>query len=75
MIFSGWNDSFEQFYQAVKRAYRYGQRRKLRVHLPFIPELEGVILENVLRKKDSFEADAEEQERYYKKALEEMRAA
>ena len=75
MIFSGWNDSFEQFYQAVKRAYRYGQKRKLRVHLPFIPELEGVILENVLRKKDSFEADAEEQERYYKMALEEMRAA
>jgi hypothetical protein len=70
MIFSGWDDSYERFYQAVRRAYRYGQTRSVRVHLPFVPELEGVILENVLRKKGNFEADAEEQERYYKLALE-----
>jgi hypothetical protein len=74
MIFSGWDDSYERFYQAVKRAIRYGQLKSVRVHLPFIPQLEGVILENVLRKKGNFEADAEEQERYYKLALERMAA-
>ena len=74
MIFSGWNDSWEQFYQAVRRAYRYGQTRTVRVHLPYVPELEGMILENVLRKKGNFEADAEEQEKYYKMALDEARA-
>ena len=74
MIFSGWDDSYERFYQAVKRAIRYGQTQSVRVHLPFISELEGVILENVLRKKGNFEADAEEQERYYKLALEGMAA-
>jgi hypothetical protein len=74
MIFSGWDDSYERFYQEVKRAHRYGQTRRLQIHLPFIPELEGVILENVLRKKGNFEADAAEQERYYKLALEGMAA-
>ena len=70
MIFSGWDDSYERFYQAVKRAFRYGQLVSLRVHIPFIPQLEGMVWENVLRKKENFEADAMEQEKYYKVALE-----
>jgi superfamily II DNA or RNA helicase len=74
MIFSGWDDSYERFYQAIKRAFRYGQTKSVQVHIPFIPELEGPILENILRKKVNFEADAEEQERYYKIALEGMAA-
>lgn len=69
MVFSGWNDSYEQFYQAIRRAYRYGQTQSLRVHIPFVPELEGMILENVLRKKQGFEADAEQQEKYYLMAM------
>jgi hypothetical protein len=74
MIFSGWDDSYERFYQAIKRAFRYGQTKSVQIHIPFIPELEGPILENILRKKVNFEADAEEQERYYKLALEGMAA-
>lgn len=69
MIFSGWDDSYERWYQAVKRAHRYGQTKALRVHVPFIPELEGMILENILRKKDNFERDAAMQERHYRAAL------
>lgn len=69
MIFSGWDDSYERFYQAIKRAHRYGQTKRLRVHLPFIAELEGVILENVLRKKENFERDAVQQEKFYREAL------
>lgn len=71
MVFSGWDDSYERFYQAIRRAYRYGQTESLRIHVPFVPELEGMILENVLRKKASFEADAAEQEKHYRAALQE----
>lgn len=73
-IFSGWNDSFEQFYQAVRRLVRYGQTRSVRVHIPFIPELEGMILENVLQKQASYERDAALQEEYFRKALMEAAA-
>lgn len=62
MVFSGWDDSYERFYQAVRRAYRYGQTQTVRVWLPVVRELEGGILENVLRKKVSFEEDAQAQE-------------
>jgi len=62
MVFSGWNDSYEQWYQAVRRAYRYGQTKRVRVFTPCVYELEGGILENVLRKKAAFEADAQAQE-------------
>ncbi len=69
MIFSGWDDSYERWYQAIRRAYRYGQTKALRIHVPYIAELEGMILDNVLRKKANFERDAETQERYYLEAL------
>lgn len=69
MVFSGWDDSYERFYQAVRRAYRFGQTETVHVHIPYIEELEGPILKNVLRKKASFEADTEQQERYYNNAL------
>jgi superfamily II DNA or RNA helicase len=70
MIFSGFSDSFEQFYQAVRRAYRYGQLERLRVYLPYVQELEGVVWQNLLRKQGNFEEDANQCERYYKEALE-----
>jgi len=75
MIFSGLNDSYEQLYQAIRRAVRYGQTKSVRVHVPFIPQLEGLILENVLRKKENFEQDAETQERYYCEALKGLTSA
>lgn len=69
MIFSGWNDSFESFYQAIGRAVRYGQEKSVRIHLPFIRELEYEQLENVFRKQDQFEAAILEQEKAYIKAM------
>lgn len=65
MVFSGWTDSFESFYQAVRRCYRYGQTESVRVHIPFIPELEGVVLENIRAKEARFLADVARQERAY----------
>jgi helicase-like protein/RAD3-like DEAD/DEAH box helicase len=69
MIFSGWDDSYERFYQAVRRAYRYGQTQTVHIHIPIIRHLEGLVMENVLRKKTNFERDADEQEKYYLEAL------
>lgn len=75
MVFHGWNDSYEQWYQALRRAYRYGQTKALQVHVPFIPELEGMILENILAKKSRFETEATEMEQAYIHAMREMRQA
>lgn len=65
MVFSGWNDSFVEYYQAVRRAYRYGQTQKLRVHIPIIKELEGDMWENLCRKQRLHEDGIVEMERCY----------
>jgi len=69
MVFSGFDDSFEAFYQAVRRAYRYGSKAQLRVHVPYVPELEDHVWENVLRKRNQWEADTAECERAYAAAV------
>jgi hypothetical protein len=69
MVFSGFDDSFERMYQAIRRAYRFGQTETVRVHIPYIPELEGMIFENVQAKERQFMADVAEQEKYYREAL------
>jgi hypothetical protein len=50
MAFVGLDDSFEKFYQAVRRCYRFGQKRNVQVHL-FTSETEGQILTNLKRKE------------------------
>ena len=50
MAFVGLDDSFEKFYQAVRRCYRFGQKREVQVHL-FTAENEGQILDNLKRKE------------------------
>ena len=65
MIFNGWNDSYEQWYQAIRRAYRFGQTKALRVHVPIIAELEGDTLDNIFRKQAAHEADIAEMEANY----------
>lgn len=50
MAFVGLDDSFEKFYQAVRRCYRFGQKRNVHVHL-FTAENEGQILSNLKRKE------------------------
>jgi superfamily II DNA or RNA helicase len=53
MAFVGITDSWEAYYQAVRRCWRFGQKRPVHVHL-FVSELEGAVLANLRRK----EADA-----------------
>jgi hypothetical protein len=52
--FVGLNDSFEQFYQAVRRFWRFGQTRPVNCHI-ISSEIEGATVSNIRRK----EADAE----------------
>jgi len=66
MIFSGMKDSYEEFFQAVKRANRVGSSLPLNVHVP-TTEVERPQVENTLRKAARVQADTEEQERTFKK--------
>lgn len=50
MAFVGLDDSFEKFYQSVRRCYRFGQKRSVQVHM-FTAENEGQILANLKRKE------------------------
>jgi len=52
-VFVGISDSYEQFYQAIRRFWRFGQTESVNVHV-VISELEGAVLANIKRK----EADA-----------------
>lgn len=53
MAFVGLSDSYEQFYQAVRRCWRFGQKNNVDVHI-ITAETEGAVVRNIQRK----EADA-----------------
>lgn len=63
-VFSTLQDSYEEFYQAVKRSNRYGSRKALNVHIP-VTELEHPMVQTVLRKANRVHSDTEEQERIF----------
>ncbi len=48
--FVGLNDSFEQFYQAVRRFWRFGQEKPVTCHI-IASELEGATVANIKRKE------------------------
>lgn len=50
MIFVGLSDSYEQYYQAVRRCWRYGQENPVDVYI-VISKREGPVLENIKRKE------------------------
>ena len=50
MAFVGLGDSYEQYYQAIRRCYRYGQRRIVHAHV-ILSDLETQIAANVARKE------------------------
>jgi DNA modification methylase/superfamily II DNA or RNA helicase len=49
MIFFGLNDSWETFYQAIRREWRFGQKKPVQVWI-ILSEQEREIYENILRK-------------------------
>ncbi|YCK35149.1 helicase-related protein [Actinomadura sp. ATCC 39365] len=50
MAFVGLSDSYEQYYQAIRRCHRYGQTRPVHAHI-VLSQLEGQIATNVARKE------------------------
>ena len=63
-VFSGLQDSYEEFYQAVKRSNRVGSTKPLNVHVP-VTELEEPMVATVLAKAHRVEQDTLEQERLF----------
>lgn len=50
MVFVGLSDSYESYYQAIRRCYRYGQTRVVQAHI-VLSDIEGQIAANVARKE------------------------
>ncbi len=54
MIFTGLSDSYEQYYQAVRRCWRFGQENQVNVYI-IISAKEGCVKENIERKQCDFQ--------------------
>lgn len=50
MVFVGLSDSFESYYQCIRRCYRFGQSEQVKVYI-VLSEAEEEIYQNVLRKE------------------------
>jgi superfamily II DNA or RNA helicase len=50
MIFLGLGDSYESYYQSIRRCWRFGQQRPVDVHV-VVSQIETTIVENVRRKE------------------------
>lgn len=64
-VFNSISDSYEDFWQALKRSNRVGSSIPLNAHIP-LTEVERPMLENTLRKMTRVQSDNEEQERIFK---------
>lgn len=58
MAFVGLSDSYEQYYQALRRCWRFGQEREVHAHI-IISDQEGNVAANILRKERDAQAMAE----------------
>ncbi len=67
-IFSGLQDSYEEYYQAVKRSNRYGSTKPLNVHIP-ITDVEWPMVQSVMDKARRVQSDTEAQERLFQNAF------
>ena len=50
MVFLGLSDSYEQFYQAVRRCWRFGQTKPVNAHV-VVAHTEGRVRANIIRKE------------------------
>lgn len=68
MAFVGVTDSFEAYYQAVRREWRFGQTRPVEVHI-FASELEGRVIANLKRKENDARKMADELSAWTREAV------
>lgn len=54
VIFVGLSDSYESYYQAVRRCYRFGQKEQVNVYI-ITSDREQNVLKNIQRKQSDFE--------------------
>lgn len=64
-VFSGLQDSYETYFQCVKRSNRVGSTEPLEVHIPITP-IERPMIETVLTKAARVHADTLEQEKLFR---------
>lgn len=64
-VFSSLQDSYESYYQAVKRSNRVGSTLPLNVHIP-VTDIERPMIDTVLRKAHRVAADTKEQEELFR---------
>lgn len=55
MAFVGLSDSYEQYYQAVRRCWRFGQEKSVNAHI-ITGEREGAVVANIKRKERDMQA-------------------
>lgn len=55
MVFVGIGDSYEQYYQAIRRCWRFGQRSPVNVYI-VVSEAEAGVVQNVRRKEATADA-------------------
>lgn len=59
MAFVGATDSYEALYQAIRRMYRFGQKREVEVDI-YASDVEGSVIKNLMRKEADAKKMAEE---------------
>lgn len=59
VAFVGLSDSYEQYYQAIRRVWRFGQRHPVRCHV-ITSQAEGAVVANIERKEQEARTMAEE---------------
>jgi hypothetical protein len=59
MAFVGVSHSWEQWYQAIRRCWRFGQKRKVHVHV-ITSDVEDLVVANLARKEQEAERMADE---------------
>lgn len=68
VIFVGLSDSFESYYQAVRRCWRFGQTKPVDVYI-ITSEKEGAVKQNIERKQAEAQKMTAELVRYTKDIL------
>lgn len=68
MLFIGLSDSFEWYYQSLRRCWRYGQENEVNAHI-IISEKEGSVLNNIKNKARKFRDMIDNMAEYTKKTI------